>query len=177
MNTIERILQSGGWVTIIVLLPNLFALIYPPLDSDNKKDIHKEHTKYRIMEILERVGQISSFVLPFLYTIDGSMLLNRKFIVIGMMICILVYYFCWIRFLVERKREYFYKKILIIPLPMALTPILYFVMSALLFESKYLLVGSILLAVGHIYISNYDYQEIRRQMLKSAESRMPNTAL
>ena len=157
----HAILTYGGWVTILVLLPNLIALLLPPRD----KPARRRHTSRwdRTMEMLERAGQVSSFIIPFFCRarIDRQ----ESCIAAALMTMLLaIYYFCWIRYALARKYIYFYKPVLCFPLPMAWTPILFFLLGSCVLHSAYLLASTILLGIGHLYVSRREYQAARQGM-------------
>ena len=48
-----------------------------------------------------------------------------------------------------------------IPIPMAISPVIYFFSSSIVLGSRLLFIGTTLLAVGHIYVSYDSYAQIK----------------
>ena len=55
----------GGLVTLVVLLPNLLMVFFPPTNLPPAAGMKISLTA--AMEIVERAGQVSAFVVPFFY--------------------------------------------------------------------------------------------------------------
>lgn len=63
----------GGLVTLLILLPNLLVVFFPPTSLPGAAS-----TKSALVagtEIVERIGQVSVFVIPFFYPlrVQGSL--------------------------------------------------------------------------------------------------------
>jgi hypothetical protein len=142
----------GGAVTLLVLLPNLAAVFFPPrkqLEKPGKPD----PKQLQLFTVLERIGQVACFVLPFFYRLAFSSVI-RGIALAVMALVLAVYYAGWVRYLVLGQDEaLFYRPLLGIPLPMAVMPVLYFLAAALLLGSFWLLLAAILLGVGHIQVT------------------------
>ena len=154
----------GGLITILVLIPNVLFLLFPykPKGSDSALSpggVPRRATKtYQVMEWVERIGQLTTFAIPFFYrlSIDES----NRYIALLMLALLLVYYGAWLRyFLNQMHPRMLYAPLAGIPLPMAFAPVIYFALASLLFESWPLLISVLVLAAGHLYISS---QEARR---------------
>jgi hypothetical protein len=149
----------GGIVTLAVLAPNLLFLIYPPRPSGPARtDVPAVG---RWIEILERVGQATCFVLPFFYQIDVQRPLAIP--LLGVLILMLIiYYTGWARYLIQRRDTFMmFKPLLGIPLPMALAPVICFFAAAVLFSSLWLGAAAVCLAVGHLAVSYHEYLKWR----------------
>lgn len=143
---------KGLILSMIILLPNLLVLFFPPLNIP--QTISEAHI---LFTILERVGQIGCFVLPILLGKTISKL-NMNYFVIGMVVCVLVYYGCWFRFFFGGRDFYLlFKPLGIIIIPMAFAPILYFCLLALWTKSYLLGISTIVFAIGHIMNSYKTY--------------------
>jgi hypothetical protein len=72
------------------------------------------------------------------------------------------YYAGWVRFFV-RGRDYLllYKPMIGLPIPMAISPVIYFLFASLVLGSFYQAIGAAVLGVGHISISTCEYRRIR----------------
>jgi len=78
-----------------------------------------------------------------------------------MIIFLVLYYLCWARFFMEgRKFIYFYEKLLFLPIPMAVLPVLYCFAAAVLMDSWIYAAATIIFAAGHITESWYAASQI-----------------
>jgi hypothetical protein len=149
----------GGIITLLVLLPNLLVIIYPPAGAPPQNS--KDGSLVKLMSVLERAGQIGSFVIPFFYALDFD--INDGEIGIGLTVMALslgLYYACWVRYvLLGHRFDLLYKPCLGFPLPLAVCPVVYFLAAAIVLHSLYLWLAAMILAVGHIYVS---YGELKR---------------
>jgi hypothetical protein len=149
----------GGTITILVLLPNLLMIFFPPAGTPPPRRV--DGRLERLMGILERVGQVASFAIPFFYALDFDINDGEIGIALALMVLSLgFYYVCWARYLLLGHRfELLYKPCLGFPLPLAICPMVYFLAAAALLHSPYLWLAASILAVGHIYVS---YGELKR---------------
>jgi len=142
-------------ITLAVLAPNLLFLVLPPKNAEKygKADGSLPFT------VLERVGQVSSFVLPLFFSLSFS---GTWTIVawIAMGALLISYYALWIRFFV-RDRDYalLFRPAIGIPVPMATGPVLYFLLSSVVLQTIWQAIAALILGVGHITIS---FREARR---------------
>jgi hypothetical protein len=142
----------GGIITLMVLLPNLLAVFFPPtvklIDDQQQND-----TLLQIMTVVERIGQAGSFVIPFFYRLSLDSVMDA--VALTIMICTLaLYYAGWIRYLVlGREEALFNRSLLGIPLPMAVMPVIYFLSASVLLGSVWLMLAAVMLGVGHISVT------------------------
>ena len=87
----------GGLITLVVLLPNLIVVFFPPTQKLTGS-LSANDRRLLIMTIIERIGQISSFVLPFFYQLPGSSTPGLVAALI-MGVTVVIYYAGWIRYL------------------------------------------------------------------------------
>jgi hypothetical protein len=80
----------------------------------------------------------------------------------GMGLMLSIYYAGWVRFF-TRDREYRWLSypLFSIVVPMALSPVAYFLLSSVILHSIPLLASSLVLAAGHIPISLKSYKRIK----------------
>lgn len=147
---------KGFILPILVLLPNLLLLFFPPINIPNHRS-----TPPLIFTIFERVGQVTCFSLPILFgkrIADQPMDLLMWF----MFVCLIIYYLCWIRFFWS-SREYavLFQPLGFIPVPLALFPILYFLLLALWLNSYLFALPAVLFAIGHFAASWSTYTQIK----------------
>jgi hypothetical protein len=145
------------WIPGLVLLPNFMLLIKIPKYIPNVTE--KEPI---IFVLLEKTGQIGFFILPLFYQWKIDKRLNVVLLIL-MFGCLLVYYFCWIRFLI---RDYDYKYLFIpltkIPIPMAIFPVLYLFFASCILYSDLLIATMIVFAIGHFRISWLKYRQLSK---------------
>lgn len=147
-------MKNGTILIIIVLLPNLIVLFIPPKEEP---PIYEKTSTLRVMIVLERLGQAIVFITPIFYSIN----LNtsyKLFSVYFLIIAIVFYYAGWFRFFLKGKQfKLLYQPMLSVPVPLAISPVIYFFSSSIVLSSWLLFIGTILLAVGHIYVSYHSY--------------------
>jgi len=70
---------------------------------------------------------------------------------IGMFIFLLFYYYGWIRYFMG-NREYglLFSPLFGVPVPLAISPVLYFLCASVILHSPFMLISSLILAAGHI---------------------------
>jgi hypothetical protein len=144
--------SMGLAIVSLIFAPNLLYVKYPPKDiPKGLKDVNMFFT------LLERVGQTAFFIILVLSKNNyKNTKANIWFIL--MVISIIVYYALWIRYVIKGK--YFsllFKPIWIIPIPMAIFPVLAFGFAALLGKSVYLGITVIIFAIGHFVNSWNSY--------------------
>jgi hypothetical protein len=139
-------------ITAAVLIPNLLFLILPP---KNAAKYGKSHGSLPFT-IMERVGQVGSFVLPLFFPLSfsGTRILVA-WVVMGTLL--VSYYALWIRFFVgDRNFALLFRPILHVPVPMAISPVLYFLLSSVVLGSVWQAIAAALLGVGHITVSAHE---------------------
>jgi hypothetical protein len=142
----------GGIITLVILLPNLLAVFFPPT-TKLADDLQPNETRLRVMTVIERIGQVGSFTIPFFYRLTlGS---TTQAVALAIMIGALVLYYAgWIRYLVlGRAEELFYRSLFGIPLPMAVMPVIYYLSASVLLGSAWLMLAAVMLGVGHISVT------------------------
>lgn len=134
-------------IILLVLMPNILFSVFKP------RNIPKEESKtlvWLIVGIFESIGRMVTVVLPFFWSVSliGK---NKTIVLILMGIAIILYYLGWIRYF-SNNREYklLYEPLFFIPLPMAVCPILFLLLSGFLIESWPMVIASLILAVGHL---------------------------
>jgi hypothetical protein len=144
-------------VSILILLPNLLWMVFPPHGKPESDPVQRDGL-YRVMEILEWVGRIAAFVIPFFYRIDVQSTGQVASLVV-MALALLLYYAGWARYF-TRGRSYalLFEPLLGIPIPLAISPIVYLLAASVLLGSWYLALAAVTLGIGHLWIS---YQESR----------------
>jgi len=145
-------LPLGGIITLVVLLPNLLAVFFPPT-TKLAHDPQPKNIRLKILTAVERIGQSGSFAIPFFYRL--SLASTRQSVALAIMTgALALYYAGWIRYLVlGRAEELFYRSLLGVPLPMAVLPVIYFLSASIMLGSVWLMLATAVLAIGHISVS------------------------
>lgn len=143
-------------IPLLILLPNALFLLYPP--KDRMEGPSKGHILYQIVEGVGRVGVI---VAPIFYPLHWEKTVGVAG-AIGMLLFLGIYLYCWLRNIVrESNYAALYIPLLKIPVPMAWSPVLYFVFAALLLQSPVYFISALILAAGHIPASLEESKRIR----------------
>jgi hypothetical protein len=144
-------------ITAAVLLPNLLFLAIPPMNVER----YGKSSDPLALTMVERVGQVTCFLLPLFFPVSftGSFVI-AAWIVMG--VSLGFYYAGWIRFFVQ-GRDYLllYKPMIGLLVPMAISPVSYFLVASLVLGSVYQAIAAIVLGVGHISISILEFRRIR----------------
>jgi hypothetical protein len=149
-------IPNGGLISILALIPNLLFFVFPP------RDIPRELSKPTCgLEVLEWIGRIGVFAIPFFCWIEivGMLELIAAAIMIG---ALGLYYAGWLRYM--RRDQSFallFQPMLGIPLPMAVAPIVYFYAASIVLHSPLLFLATVLLTIGHLYVSHVSWQDTK----------------
>lgn len=146
---------NGGLISILALLPNILFLVFPPRDVP-----HALSKPARGLEITEWIGR-SAFAIPFFCWIEitGTLETIALAIMIGMLG---LYYAGWIRYLRQgRSFGLLFQPMWSIPLPMAVTPIVYFYAATVVLHSWLLFLATVLLMIGHLYVSHLSWHDAK----------------
>jgi hypothetical protein len=149
------------WISLIiptvVLAPNLLWFLFPPINMPASEEIKEPIT----LTILENIGRVGVIIIPLFYPIvvdDAS-----QYCLIAMIVLLLVYYVGWFRFFIKGRNYadgFLPLRWIPIPIPMAVCPVMYFILSAVLLKSILMLMAALVLGIGHILISYREYQRI-----------------
>jgi hypothetical protein len=143
----------GFIIVVVIMIPNLLYIKYPPKElPTDLKDVSILYT------ILERSGQGAFFIILIVSKNNyQDPKLNILFLL--MFICIIVYYYLWLRYAL--RGTYFsqlFEPLWIIPIPMAIFPVLAFGFAALWGSSIYLGAAVVMFAIGHFTNSWNNYK-------------------
>lgn len=113
-------------IPILMLFPNFLCFLFPPINTPQ----FKEKNEPLILLILEIIGRIGVTVIPVFYPI----ILNNNtsyFYLTCLLLLLFFYYACWLRFFrFARNYAALFLPMGHIPIPMAFSPVLFFVVSA-----------------------------------------------
>jgi hypothetical protein len=156
----------GGLISVLILLPNLLWMVFPPRGKPASDPVQRDGL-YRLMEILEWVGRIATFVIPFFYRKDVQSTGQVASLVV-MALALLVYYAGWARyFLRGRSYALLFEPLLGLPIPLAISPTVYLLAASVLLGSWYLALATVLLGIGHLWISYQESQHLTSYRLRS----------
>lgn len=142
---------------LAVMLPNLLFFATKPMNVPEKA-AGQALRNGQILEIFERIGQIGITVAPLFFRIDLTTMANMAALLL-MLLSLLIYYGCWARYFIQgRAYSLLFSPLGILPIPMAVSPILAMLFAAKLLNSYVLLAFVILLAIGHIPISYHEHR-------------------
>lgn len=145
------------WVPLLILIPNLLFGLFPPRNLPGQTDFG---TGLLFLTVLERMGQIGIYVLPLLTKPQWAP--ATRFYAVVMALSLGLYYAGWIRYFIGgRDYALLFSSLWMIPLPMALGPVLYFAAAAGLLRSNPLFVTVIVFASGHIPLSYGSFKAIQ----------------
>jgi hypothetical protein len=143
-------------IPALVLTPNLIYAIKPPFNVPS--DRPKEPV---VLVILERLGLAGCLITPVFYSIYSAGTFEI-FVVVGMGLMLAIYYYCWLRyFRHDRNYIYLFSPLFIIPVPLAISPVVYFMLSSIILHSLPLFLASLVLASGHIPVSLISYRNTK----------------
>jgi len=146
-------IPNGGLISILALIPNLLFRVFPP------RNIPRELSQpARGLEIVEWIGRIGAFVIPFFCWIEITGTLEA--IATGIMIGALgLYYAGWLRYMRQGGSfALLFQPLLHIHLPIAVAPIVYFYAAAIVLHAWPLLLAAVLLTIGHLHVSNVSWK-------------------
>jgi hypothetical protein len=140
-------IKSGGLIPVLFMIPNVVWMLFP------KSDVGEQVSVPFFLTIVENAGRAAVLVLPFFFSLD----LNKKLstpAMIGMGLALTIYYVSWIRYFVGgRSAELLGEPLLGIPVPMAVAPTVFLVLSSYLMSSWLMLGASILFGIAHTWVS------------------------
>lgn len=144
-------------IPLVILLPNIVFTMTKPT---HKPPPAVESRGLLVLAVLEKAGQIGAFLIPAFLTlvIDSPV---KIIAALGMFIALAVYYEGWVRyFFNNRDYRILYQPLLGLPVPMAISPVVYFLCAAVALESYLLLLASVIFGAGHITISFHEYRRV-----------------
>jgi hypothetical protein len=144
-----------GLIPLLIFLPNLVLVFAPPIKESLPEKIVKTRS-YITAETFEWISRMGILLIPFFSRIAlrGT---SEIACFIMMLIPLGFYYLIWIRYVV-RGRDYrtIYQNFMGVPLPLAVSPVLYFLLATAVLHSRWLGMATIIFGVTHIYISNIE---------------------
>jgi hypothetical protein len=147
----------GTVIAILILFPSIiFYTIFPPKNPSIKiKEVNGVFT------VLERLGQ-ASCLLFLIMSGNYIRIDNINIFTVFMVICIVIYYFLWVRYIISgRDTRLMLKPFLLVPIPGAVFPVCAFTFAALWGNVPLLSIASLILGIGHFTVSWNTYKQIK----------------
>ena len=143
----------SGWIILLpIALPNILWAALPSRPTASPESGHPE-PEPRVLVIVERVGRLGIFALPFFLNIRATTVTDRLFFGLAAL-ALFVYYLGWVRyFRCGRLPELLYRPFAGIPVPLAITPVAYFLACSRLTRSPALALITLAFGVAHISLS------------------------
>jgi hypothetical protein len=161
----------GGLVTILILIPNALWVIFPSKSLSVSETITKNSIT-KMMGIMEGTGRIAVFCIPVFYHFD----INGKwayFIIVIMAGALCIYYTCWMRYFIRgRAYSLLYAPLRGFPIPMAVSPVVFFLSASIVLHSAPLAIAATILGIGHIYMSWLVYQRLTKKCSNISPNRI-----
>lgn len=131
----------GLVLSIAVLVPNFLLFVFPPHGA-------RPAVEVPLLTVwLERLGQALCLVVP---VITASSLIAWAWVAL-VLPALVVYYALWGRYLVGGRRwSLLYSSLGVVPVPMAVFPVVVFLGAAGWFGNAWLTLAGVILAAGHI---------------------------
>ena len=137
----------GALYLLMLFIPNLIWVKHVPRDYDTQ-------CESKTLRVLERMGQI---------LVTATVLIFRDFNLqrisiwsvwlLASLVCMLLYEFAWVRYFASDNTEKnFYRSAFGIPVPLAVLPIIGFLLLGMYGRNPWLIGSVIVLGVGHIGI-------------------------
>jgi hypothetical protein len=140
-------IRSGALIPVLLMLPNIIWMLVP------KTDTTRQVPEPLSLVVAENAGRLAVLVLPFFYTLE----MNRKFslpILFLTGLALAIYYVAWLRyFTAGRSVALLRTPLLGLPLPLAVAPVVFLILSSFLMGSWLMLAAAIVFGVAHIWIS------------------------
>lgn len=148
----------------IIGLIFLLMLFIPNIIWANKYlNISHKIKENKVLLWFERVGQVLVTTTALIFN-DYDFKDISIWIVwlIVAIILMMLYEYCWIRYFKDNNKvDDMYKKFLFIPLPLAILPVMAFLFLGIYGKVIWLVISSIIIAIGHIGIHLQHYQAIK----------------
>jgi hypothetical protein len=147
LGSLSITIKSGALIPVLLMIPNVVWMLVPTSDQSEQASVPI------FLTIVENAGRVAVLILPFFFSLD----VNKKFstlALVGIGLALAIYYVSWIRYFVGgRSAELLGEPLLGIPVPMAVAPAVFLVLSSYLMGSWSMLGASIMFGIAHIWVS------------------------
>jgi hypothetical protein len=149
----------SGLIPLLIFLPNLILMFAPP-SSDTIPERSQKTKSYRAIEAIEWISRIAVLVIPFYCSIFLQTYIEFASAII-MLFAMLLYYAGWLRYIFGgRDYHLLYSSLWEAPLPMAISPVIYFLLASVILHTPLLALAAIIFGAAHIYISRLERNRI-----------------
>lgn len=137
---------------------NLASAVLPPSDLPATRKVVAAD-RPRTLAWIEQVARISVFAVPLFYSVRPPNLIEGTASVV-LLAALGVYYLCWFRYFTRGRCAWLlYQPLWGVPVPMAVTPVIYFAAASVVVHSTWLAAATLALSLSHIPLSR---REARR---------------
>ena len=146
----------------VILLPNLIFFWVTP--GGIKEQWEDEHPTF--LTIAEWAGRIGIILSP-LFTPLQIESVGEDMAALVMAMFLIIYYLGWIRyFAYQMEYNYLVAPFLGIPMPLAISPVFYFLFASYPLHSIPLLISTIIFGISHLWISRNNYNKVKEERLE-----------
>jgi hypothetical protein len=148
----------GALISVAALIPNVVWAVLPPSDLPAPGQIVAARQP-RALVWIEQVARVGVFTAPFFYSARPLNLIERTASVV-LLAALGVYYLCWFRYFAGGRCVWLlYQPLWGVPVPMAVTPVVYFAAASVVLHATSLAAAAVALSLSHIPLS---FREARR---------------
>lgn len=141
---------SGIFILIPIAVPNLIWVLLS--DRSPRPEVQTRINKLRGLASIEAVGRVAVMVVPVFLTIHIESRMDEAGLAVAG-VALSIYYAGWIRyFLGKRVGGLLFRNLGFIPVPLACSPVLYFLAISVLARSIVFGVITALFGFAHIYL-------------------------
>jgi hypothetical protein len=148
-----HIALSRDWVVLLpIVVPNLiWALL--PRQPTNEPLVPSIDPRLKLLVVLEGAGRVAVFALPFFLECSVQTGFDRVLVGLGAL-ALLVYYVGWARFFIRgRQPVLLFAPLGVLPVPLAVSPVVYFLAFAGLARSPLMAVATAVFGLAHVSLS------------------------
>jgi hypothetical protein len=157
--TLDMLLGWGWMVPVAVLFPNVLWAVLPGAAWPASRTTATQPWT-RWVEFVECVGRAAVFILPVFYRFKLGTPASVV-AVLAMLLALAFYYVGWIRYFTRgREPELLYKRLLGVPLPLAVSPVVYFLAASVALEPSPLAVAAVVFGAAHVAIGSSEYRRL-----------------
>ena len=145
--------MPSGWITPLpIALPNIAWAALPSAPASHPAAGRLE-PEPRLLVFVERVGRVGIFVLPFFLNVQVTTVTDRLCLGLAAL-ALAIYYLGWARYFGHgRLPELLYRPLGGIPVPLAVTPVAYFLACSGPTRSPALALITLAFGAAHISLS------------------------
>ena len=150
-----------GWlVPVAVLLPNVLWAVLSGAERPPSPTTPLPPWT-RLVEPVELVGRAAVFILPVFYRFKSGTTTSVAGLAV-MLIALAFYYLGWGRYFTRgRDPVLLYKSLLGVPLPLAVSPVVFFIAASVVLESAPLAIASVAFGAAHVAIGLAERRRLR----------------